>query len=574
MSGLTQPLRALAKSVGRFRSILSNRERRQLVGILASNTVVAVLDLVSVIGVYRIVDRIVALSKADGGPQVSIGAVALPVGALVLRAVIGSVTSYLYAAWASRLLKRLLSRLFLSYLTRDFSALAVKTEGEALRDFQQVRFVTDGFSDPGFAISRELTSLIAVVVAVFLLDPGYALVLFGVLAIVVIGVSKGLGQWLGRLGALRNDSQASINNLVGEVIESARETRLYRAQEFWAQRFDRPATDLAHASAAFNFGLALPRYVFELAAVLAVSVAAGISWVFGQTSSELMPVIAGVGVAAVRTAPSAAVISASLQALAFYQPQVASAIHDISAADPEQMQRSDNDVPSVIKGSSVRLRGESERQNGESAPFLSVRGLQIRRGGLLAPKTPISFDCDSVGLIALVGESGSGKSSLIDGILGFADVACGRLELNGKESDGLISEPVAVGIVAQQPFVLSGTMRDNLCFGRCQDSDLTSSALIDVLVAVGLHERFPSDDDAHINANRLSGGQAYRLAIARAMLRRAQVLLLDEPTGALDDYSAESLVRLLLEESTQRLVIVATHDPRLVNSAAQIVRVT
>ncbi len=194
---------------------------------------------------------------------------------------------------------------------------------------------------------------------------------------------------------------------------------------------------------------------------------------------------------------------------------------------------------------------------------------------------PLNFDLLPRSLTALVGQSGAGKTSLINVLLGFLTYE-GSLQINGQELRelALTKWRKEISWVGQNPVLLHGTIRENLLLGETSVSEqalhdaLTQAQALDFVLQMGL------DHEINENGGGLSVGQAQRLAIARAILRRGKLVLLDEPTASLDA-NAENLVLHALENlSRDQTTLMVTHriedlkqcDNILVMKAGQIVQ--
>ncbi|KKZ14622.1 MAG: lytic murein transglycosylase [Candidatus Synechococcus spongiarum 15L] len=163
----------------------------------------------------------------------------------------------------------------------------------------------------------------------------------------------------------------------------------------------------------------------------------------------------------------------------------------------------------------------------------------------------------SLGETAVVtGASGAGKSTLLELVAGLIRPSQGRICWQGKPM-GQRQRHRRCGLVFQFPerHFLGLTTRQELQLGQRR---LTEERLGAVLTQVGLHHVSPKQPP-----ERLSGGQQRRLALAVQLLRDPQVLLLDEPTAGLDWSVRESLLELLRQLRTGRVLVVATHEPKL-----------
>lgn len=177
--------------------------------------------------------------------------------------------------------------------------------------------------------------------------------------------------------------------------------------------------------------------------------------------------------------------------------------------------------------------------------------------------------------VAIVGASGAGKSTLSKLMLRFYDPSAGRISLDGCNLRDL---PLAtlrrnVSAVLQETLVFDGTIRDNILWGK---PAATEAELVAAAVAADAHDFISAMPDGYgtrigQRGRLLSGGQRQRLALARAMIRDAPVLLLDEPTSGLDAGSAERILAPMRRLMTGRTTLVISHNLLTVTHADQIV---
>lgn len=216
--------------------------------------------------------------------------------------------------------------------------------------------------------------------------------------------------------------------------------------------------------------------------------------------------------------------------------------------------------PHVIKGfrKSIRLENVCFTYSGNEARVLQDIDLEIQQGEV----------------IALVGPSGAGKSTLVNLIPRFYDVTSGRVLVDGHDvrDVSLKSLREQIGKVTQETILFNDTVRNNIAYGQ---PDVSLPKVVEAAKAALAHdfiERMPEGYDTIIGEKgfRLSGGERQRLAIARAILKNAPVLILDEATSALDAES-ESLVQVALGNlMVGRTVVVIAHRLSTVRRATRI----
>jgi ATP-binding cassette, subfamily B, bacterial len=187
----------------------------------------------------------------------------------------------------------------------------------------------------------------------------------------------------------------------------------------------------------------------------------------------------------------------------------------------------------------------------------------------------INLDIPAHHMVALVGPTGVGKSTLVSLIPRFYDVTAGSISLDGRDVRQLNLESLRrqVSIVLQDVFLFHGTVRDNILFGRPGASEAEMIAAARTANAYEFIEHLSDGYDTLIGERgvKLSGGQKQRLSIARAVLKDAPILILDEATSSVDTET-----ELLIQQALERLMlgrttIVIAHRLSTIRNADRIV---
>jgi len=187
----------------------------------------------------------------------------------------------------------------------------------------------------------------------------------------------------------------------------------------------------------------------------------------------------------------------------------------------------------------------------------------------------INLDVRAGEVLAVVGSSGAGKSTLVHLIPRFFDVTSGKLTIDGRDvrDTTLASLRSQIGVVAQDTVLFNDTVRNNIAYGQPGMSQKAVEAAARAALAHDFIMDLPGGYETVIGERgvRLSGGERQRIAIARALLKNAPILILDEATSALDSES-ESLVQSALQNlMTGRTVVVIAHRLSTVRRADRIV---
>jgi ABC-type multidrug transport system fused ATPase/permease subunit len=176
--------------------------------------------------------------------------------------------------------------------------------------------------------------------------------------------------------------------------------------------------------------------------------------------------------------------------------------------------------------------------------------------------------------VALIGHSGSGKSTIASLLLGLAEPCSGAITVGGR--DLCLAEPAAwrsqLAWVPQRPHLFSGTVADNMRLANEHASDAQVRRAAEA-AAAGFIEALPDGYGTVVGEGGLplSAGEAQRIALARAFLRDAPVLILDEPTAHLDPQTADAVGEAIMTLAAGRTTLLIAHRLELARRADRII---
>jgi ATP-binding cassette, subfamily B, bacterial len=219
-------------------------------------------------------------------------------------------------------------------------------------------------------------------------------------------------------------------------------------------------------------------------------------------------------------------------------------------------------------------------ERADSIPLTSVRGeiacanvtLRHDRAVVL---DEISFRVPAGSICALVGPSGVGKSTIADLLLRFHDPDSGSVTLDGRDLRDLRLSDLRshIALVDQSPYLINASIAENIAYARPEASREEIIAAARVAAIDKFIEGLPGGYDRQVGERglTLSAGERQRIAIARALLRRPTVLILDEPTAALDPATEQNVAQGLGDLLSGQTTIIITHRMALVELADQVV---
>lgn len=198
-----------------------------------------------------------------------------------------------------------------------------------------------------------------------------------------------------------------------------------------------------------------------------------------------------------------------------------------------------------------------------SAPAIEFKNVEFSYDSSGVVLENVSFILSKFESVALVGPSGAGKSTIINLIMKFYDPTRGDIYINGTSYEKLDHSTIRnnIGLVFQENELFSSTIRYNVVYGK---PEATDNEIVDALKLANAYDfvqKFPNGLESEIGERgvRLSGGQKQRIQIARAILKDAPILILDEATSSLDAKSEKEVQDALETLMKKKLVIIIAH---------------
>jgi ATP-binding cassette subfamily B protein/subfamily B ATP-binding cassette protein MsbA len=176
--------------------------------------------------------------------------------------------------------------------------------------------------------------------------------------------------------------------------------------------------------------------------------------------------------------------------------------------------------------------------------------------------------------VALVGETGAGKSTVVNLIGRYYEYGDGSIALDGRELRDLAKRPLrdAIAYVSQDPFLFNGTVRENLLLARRDADDVVLRAALEAAHAAEFVGKLPDGLDTNVGERgvKLSGGEKQRISIARALLKDAPILILDEATASVDSATERQIQAALDTLMRDRTAFVIAHRLSTIRNADRI----
>jgi len=482
------------------------------------------------------------------------------VGATILKGIFDYLGTYLVNYAGFGMITDMRDELYNSILRRSAAFFQKHTTGTLLstiiNDIERIQFA---MSSVLAEFLQQLFTLLFTAFVVVLLGGRLAWVLVLFLPFIIFSAGR-IGRRVRHTTRKGQDKLADIQNILHETITGNRIVKAFSMEAWEASRFRLAAKRLFHAN---------------LRSVAASAVSSPLMDIFGAIAIAML-LLLGRGQIAHGTFTAGTFLAFIVAVFKLYDPVRKFALFNNSfqqalGASSEIFRFMDSEDEVREKSGAKPLPRFADSicfdhvcfsygENGDgSREILREINLEVRVGEV----------------VAVVGSSGAGKSTLVHLIPRFFDVTSGRLLIDGHDVRDVTlgSLRSQIGIVTQETVLFNDTVRNNIAYGQPHVAAKDVEAAARMALAHDFIMEMPAGYDTVIGERglRLSGGERQRIAIARAILKNAPILILDEATSALDNES-EALVQSALQNlMAGRTVMVIAHRLSTVRRADRIV---
>ncbi len=433
-------------------------------------------------------------------------------------------------------------RLFRKIILGDWTALSSKKRHNHLQVLtEEVPKLTDYFYYYLDILTRAIITA-AYLFYAFLLSPGFtALVIITGLLVFLF-----MRRFLRRSARLGGDYVESFNRLLKYVDDfwtSVKIAKVHHSEAFYYKKFDRANRGILKLQYRLTRNYALPQLLYKLAGMVVLVAVIYLGYRVEQIPLASFFILI---VLFARILPQFAGINSELSYI-FATMASVKLVLNLDASFEER------EFPQVRKEDGIRVRKE-----------IRIEDIHFGYSGSRPLFTGFSETIPANNLTGIVGESGRGKTTLIDLIAGLQKPHTGRIKIDGKVlDDSLLPRwKSSIGYLPQDAFFIDGSIRENLVWDSGPGS--TDEEIWKVLKQVNADElinRQPKKLDTEVAnyAYYFSGGERQRLALARVLLRKPYLLILDEATSSLDLENEKRIMEVIARLKQDITIIYITH---------------
>lgn len=549
----------LIGQLGVLLRVTGTRPRRWIVTTVAASVLLAMLDMAGVAAMIPLMQLITEgapegpflqwVARTAGSEDLSI-LIPMIASLVALAFVVKSAGSLAFRWWllgrTTRITALASSELMNRYVLAPYSAHRSRSITLIYRNINDCTNQASSVLLAVVSLCSDVLVLVAIMLVLALAAPLatlFAVALFGGL---VFGVQRILRARQLRLGEIAAEAGLQAWQALTPGLDGFRETRLTSSASSFVRGFRTARLRGARVGREIGFISDVPRYLLEIAFIVAIVGIAVILFAVGE-ADQVVPVLGLFATASMRALPTMNRVSAGLATTRAGQAGLRIMTETLDELAAEGL-HDETPRSSIAYTGDIELADVTFRYPDAERPVLAGLTLSIRENETTA----------------FTGGSGAGKTTIVDLVLGLLPPTEGRVSCGGRSiEDDLASWYAGIGVVPQDVFLLGGTIAQNIAFGAdadAVDDDRLWEAARQAQLADFL-QSLPDGVDTVVGDRgvRLSGGQRQRVGLARALYRRPRLLVLDEATSALDNVTEHEIAKTLESLRGRMTIIIVAH---------------
>jgi len=425
-----------------------------------------------------------------------------------------------------------------------------------------VERITLGVLAVAVTLVSDTALLLVMSLGLFVVDPGMAISTALVFGIVAFSLFKFMGQKATNLGLARSALEVSSNEAITEFMGSYREIVVGDRRDYYSQRMKNLRYGLADLTAKSNFMPNISKFALEVTLVLGGFALCGYQFYVSDAAhavavlSIFLAATTRIGPAVLRIQQGAVVIKGSLGGA------------EITFGLMDSLRN--------LKSRNLVISELSTKHQDFSPEVELTKVCFTYPGSSSSALYDVNLTLNSGSIYAVVGPSGAGKTTLADILLGIFPPTSGQVLISGSHPSETITRwPGAIGYVPQDVLISGGTIRQVVAQGFLADQvpdNIIWESLRIAQLESWVHEK-PSGLDFEVGSrgSSLSGGQRQRLGIARALLTKPKLIILDEATSSLDGKTEADIGDAIQALRGTTTVVLIAHRLSTVRQADQVI---
>lgn len=479
--------------------------------------------------------------------RVKIGSIFL-FGLFFFKSIVTFFANYLEQKLHASIKKRLASKIFKSYLSRDYNFFiknnpaklwnVVITEVNVISNYIKVIF--------NFFASVILIIGLFVLIAFTNIQ---TILIFFILSFIVFLIMKFFKSKIDFWSKERFKNDSNISKSVNQSLGSIKEIKLFNLENIFFNNFFKDLSNNEKLKVYINVINFMPRQILELIGVSSLLLFLYYFTLNNKDISEILPFLTLVALSVIRIVPVFSLLSVQLNSIRFLGGSKHQILKEI-----RYLQKNDKNKKTIKK---IKDKNHTFKE----INFRNVNFFYNKKKTILKN---LNFRIKKNDRVLIVGPSGSGKTTIINLILGLLEPTSGVIKLNKKNNldiNNVNAWQDKIGLIPQDVYLMDDTIKNNIIL---YSKEFNKENLDKALKISRLnHEvkKFSKGINSLVGhrGRKLSGGQRQRLALARALYKKPEVLIMDEPTSSIDYKSEMQIINSLVSISKNYTIIMVAH---------------
>lgn len=562
-------LRKIKDAVNKFRFILTAQQKWYFCIVLFMSLIAAVLEMVGVAAIIPILDMMLDMDAArekwfirpfiaplhlDSDQSLVWFVCMLVTMIYIFKNIYNIFYNWVYLKYANKIQRELSVRVLSAYMKQGYIFFVENNTAELLQgingDVMGVYSIIKTF----YNMVTKVLTIVCIGAYIFVQSSDMALVLCTLAALCLIVLQLIYRKPMSVNGKKHRKLGQSTYKISLEAIQGNKEIIAMHKQGFFTKYYEQVVAKRNRLAVKVELGTLSPAYLIEMICISGLMVAVAVQ--MGQTNdiNGLIARLSTIAVGAFRILPALGAITSGSNTIMMYSTQLSGTYTTLKTVrELEKKEREKQLSGAASAGQRVEFKRELQVShvtfgypNGEGTVLNHV-DLKVEKGQS----------------IALIGPSGAGKTTLADLILGLLKPSEGKILMDGMDIEALEDWSSIIGYVPQTMYLIDDTIKYNIAFGE-QEKDIDEDRVWEALRIAQLDTYIRGlKDGIHTKVGelgvRFSGGQRQRLAIARALYRNPDILVLDEATAALDNETESEVMRAIEALQGYKTLIIVAH---------------
>lgn len=552
----------------KFRFILTTQQKVYFGIVLAMSLAAALLEMLGVAAIVPILEMMLEMEKArekwyvrpfvellhlDTDQKVIWFMCLLLIGIYILKNVYNIFYNWVYLKYANKVQRELSVRVLDAYLKQGYIFFVENNTAALLQGVNADVAGVYNIIKTIFALLTKIFTAVCIVVYIFSESSEMAVVLCGLAILSVVLLQIFYRRPMSVNGKMNRQLTQEASKISLEAIQGNKEIIAMQKQDFFSKYYAQAVVKRNRTAVKAELGTLSPAYVIEMICITGLMAAVAVQMGRNADVNGLITRLSAIAVGAFRILPALGGITSGINTITMYTTQLARTYQTLETV--KMLEEKEKEKRKTLPDRE-QVRFENELQVcGVTFAYPNGEGNVLNQIDLCVKKGQS---------IALIGPSGAGKTTLADILLGLLKPLEGKVMMDGTDIEELGEDwGRIVGYVPQTMYLIDDTIKYNIAFGEAEQ-DIDEERIWESLRVAQLDTyvrslRHGIDTEIGELGVRFSGGQRQRLAIARALYRNPDILILDEATAALDNETEAEVMKAIEALQGYKTLIIVAH---------------